>query len=525
MPGKDEQENAATGCLLSEAEPRPEESHGSRHLTPTEHHRRFWSVLSALTALYVLAVVVGNRRYVWFDELFTFNIARSPSFAQLWYRELRFDCNPPTGYLLSRMSMSVFGPTPLGLRFPSMVEFYFGSVAILLYVRRKAGTAFAAFAVLMLWAAAPTLYYAVEARPYALVFLSFSWLLLCWDRAIHSARRNWALFGVAVCTLLLAVAHVFAAFTLMAFFVAEMVRFLRRRTPDYPLWAALALPTMAMAVYIPLVRSCGGIVFPIVASPNTLVIFFETTFGVPVISAAILTILLVPAGQRGETVPARFRSEEFALFAGLLLSPVLLHLFLMHRQATFYNRYCLGTQVAILVAIAILLPYRLRVNRWAAYAGSLILILYLLKTQVWHMVRYPLPRNAAFLASIHPGLPIVIGEGQVFMEMNQYEDVGLLSRVYFLKDPAASMRYLHTNIFQEFEAPDAMKAAGFPIGAAIEPYASFVGQHRQFLLLTGTNKWIFTKLQESGATITYVGDYAGAMPYIDTTLFLVTMPS
>jgi uncharacterized membrane protein len=482
-------------------------------------------VLGGLTALYVLAVVIGNRRYVWFDELFTLNIARSSSLEQLWYRELRFDCNPPTGYLLSRMSMSLFGATPLGLRFPSMVEFYFGSLAILLYVRRKAGIAFAAFAVLLLWAAAPTLYYAVEARPYALVFLSFSWLLLSWDTAIRAQLRRMALFGVSISTLMLAIAYVFAAFTLLAFFVAEMVRFFRRRTPDYPLWAAMAVPMLAMAVYVPLVRSCGGIVFPIFASPNTLVIFFEATFGVPVISAAILAILLIPAGQARKAVPSQFLSEEVALLAALFLSPVLLHLFLMHRQATFYNRYCLATQVAILVALAILLPNRVRVNRWAGYAGSLVLIFYMLKTQIWHMVRYPSPRNAAVLKSVNPGLPIVIGEGQVFMEMNQYEDASLLSRVYFLKDPAASMRYLHTNIFQDFEAPDVMKSAGFRISAAIEPYSSFVGQHRQFLLLSGTHKWVFLKLQASGATIRYVGDYSGAMPYIDTTLFLVTMPS
>jgi hypothetical protein len=43
-----------------------------------------------------------NRRYVWFDELFTFDIARSASLKQLWYRELKFDCNPPSVYLLSR---------------------------------------------------------------------------------------------------------------------------------------------------------------------------------------------------------------------------------------------------------------------------------------------------------------------------------------------------------------------------------------------------------------------------------------
>ena len=93
--------------------------------------------------------------------------------------------------------MSIFGPTPFGLRFPSMVEFYFGSVAILLYVRRKASLAFGVVAVLMLWAVAPTLYYAVEARPYALFFLSFACLLLSWDSAIQGPPRGWAFFGIS----------------------------------------------------------------------------------------------------------------------------------------------------------------------------------------------------------------------------------------------------------------------------------------------------------------------------------------
>ena len=136
-----------------------------------------------------------------------------------------------------------------------MLEFYFGSVAILLYVRRKAGMAFAAVAVLMLWAAAPTLYYAVEARPYALIFLSFACLLLAWDTAITPQPRRLALFGVAVSTLALAEPHVFAPFTLFAFVVAEAVRFRRRRKPDYPLWAALLLPMLSMLFYIPLIRA------------------------------------------------------------------------------------------------------------------------------------------------------------------------------------------------------------------------------------------------------------------------------
>jgi hypothetical protein len=481
-------------------------------------------VLVALTILYIFAVAIGNRRYVWFDELFTLDIARSPSLRQLWYR-LRFECNPPAVYLLSRYSMAIFGSTPFGLRFPSMVEFYFGSMAILLYVRRKAGIAFAAFAVLLLWAAVPTLYYAVEARPYALIFLSFACLLLSWDTAIREQPRRLALFGVATSTLILVEAHVFAPFTLFAFLVAEFIRFLRRRKPDYPLWAALLVPMLGMLVYVPLILSCGGIVFPVYASFNTIVIFYELTLGVPVISAAVLVILLVPTATGSKTTSTIFSSEEIALLACLLLSPILLNLALMYRQETFYNRYGLTTQVAILVALSILLPCRMRLNRLAAYAGSILLILFLVKTQIWHTLRYPAPRNAAFLETIHPDLPLVVEEGQVFMEMNQYENAPLLSRLYFLKDTKASMQYRHTNFFQEFEAPDVMKAAGFPITANVAPYASFVNQHRQFLLLGSSVQWVFAKLLVSGATIAFVGDYKGSMPYLDTTLYLVTMPS
>jgi hypothetical protein len=485
--------------------------------------REFWLILAALTILYVVAIAIGNRRYVWFDELFTFNIARSASLEQLWSRELTFDCNPPSIYLLSRGSMAIFGSTPFGLRFPSMVEFYCGSIVILLYVRRKAGVAFAAFAVLLLWAVAPTLYYAVEARPYALVFLSFSCLLLSWDTAIRAVPRRLALFGVAASTLALAGAHIFSAFTLYAFFVAEAIRFYRRRKPDYPLWAALLIPMLVMAVYLPLVHSCGGIVFPIHASYNTIALFFENTFGAPILSAALLAMLVTPAPKRSNTNP-QFLAEEIALIAGLFLSPVLLNLFLMHRQATFYDRYCLATQVAILVVFAILVPLRTPLNRWAAYVGSILLVLFILKIQIFHTILYPRPQNAAFLGTIDPSLPLVIGEGQVFVEMNRYENVSLLSRLFFLKDQQASMQYLHTNIFQDFEGPDLMKRAGFPITANVEPYASFVRQHRRFLLLGTPVEWVFTKLLLNGASISFVGDYRGSMPYFDTTLYRVTMP-
>ena len=502
----------------------------SNSLGRTNSKREFGLVLAGLTVLYLVAVTIGNRRYVWFDELFTLDIARSTSLQQLWDRVVRFDCTPPTSYLLSRLSMWIFGPTPFGLRFPSMVEFYVGSVATLLYVKRKVGTAFAVLAVLMLWAAGPTLYYAVEARAYALLFMSFACLLLSWETAIRSQHRNVALLGMAISTLALVGSHVFAPLTLLAFVVAEMVRFHRRREPDYPLWVALLLPMIAMLLYIPLIRLYGGLVFPgnhSQASFRRILSFFDATLNMPIMFLAMLAGLLVPPAKEGETTTSKFLPEEIFLFVCLFLSPICLNLVLMRRQGLFYDRYSITSQVATLSALAILLANRLRMNRLAAYAASAVLFFFILKTQVVHVIRNPEPKNAAFLVSVHPNLPIVVGAGTAFMEMNHHENDALLSRLYFLKDQQASMQYAHTNYFQDFEAPDVLKRAGFPFGGNVEPYSSFVGRNRQFLLLgdaVNPTEWVFPKFRLDGASILQVGEYSAAMPYADHTLFLVTMP-
>ena len=487
--------------------------------------REFWLLLFGLTLLYVFVLTIGNRRYVWFDELFTFDIARSASLQQLWNRDLKFDTHPPAIYLLSRLSMSVFGPTPFGLRFPSMIEFYVDSMAILLYVKRKTSIAFAGVAVLMLWACAPTLYFAVEARPYALMFASFACLLLSWDTAIRAHPRSLALSGIAISTLLMSVAHIFAPFTLFAFVVAEAVRYWRRREPDYVLWAALLLPMLIMLIYIPLIRASEGVVFGSQPDFGTMGKFFEDTFSGAVTFFVVLAALMVPQKGKDREIHPEFLPEEFMLLACLFLSPILVNLVLIHRQKGFFDRYSIASQAAILAAFSIFLAYRFRLSRVAAWAASLVLLCFILKNQVWQVLRYPVEPNAGTLASVEPKLPIVVGGGMLFLEMNQRGEAAVVSRLYFLKDLEASMRYLHYNVFQTYEAPDDMKAAGFPIPGKIEQYSSFVGQHRQFLLIGNPAESVFTKLRLDGASIAYLDDFNWAPLYRGAVVYLVTMPS
>ena len=238
----------------------------------------------------------------------------------------------------------------------------------------------------------------------------------------------------------------------------------------------------------------------------------------------VLAALLAPQPTENREIHPAFLPEDFVLLACLLLSPILVYLVLLYRQKAFYDRYGIASQAAMLAALAIFLAYRFRLSRVAAWAASIVLLFFLLRDQVWHVLLHPVASNAASMASVEPKLPIVVGEAMVFMEMNQHEEPSVASRLYFLKDAEASKQYTRSNFFDIFEAPDSMKAAGFPTPGSIEQYSTFVSQHRRFLLIAAPGEEVFIKLRQDGASIAYLDDYKGIKPYPVTVLYLVSMP-
>ena len=52
--------------------------------TPLAKDPEFWFILASLTAIYVAALYFTAQRFVSFDELCTFDIARAPTLHTLW---------------------------------------------------------------------------------------------------------------------------------------------------------------------------------------------------------------------------------------------------------------------------------------------------------------------------------------------------------------------------------------------------------------------------------------------------------
>jgi len=500
--------------------------HKSETRVRTEPSYELWTVLAALTLLYVVAMLEGNRRFVWFDELYTLDIARARTIPLLWRLIGRFDFQPPTGYLFSRFSMELFGQSPFGLRFPSMLEFYVGSMALFFFVRRKVGISYATAAVLILWLGG-TFRYATEARPYALLMMSFSTLLLSWDIATTSEKRRLALWGVAISNLAMLSAHIFAPLSLFPFLAAELVRFSRTRKADFALWAALLVPTAAMILYIPLLQGSGSLYFPAAFQANAGKILYFYFGSISIISVALFVAvcaaLTVPQGKPWIGSARSWRPEEMVLLGLILLDPILLNIVLSWRHGAFWDRYVITTTAVIYIGIAILLGLRLARNRYAGYAAAAVLLVFCVRTDVLRISSFFAIKDASALADVRSDLPLVDAGGVTFFEMNHHEKPDILSRLYFLKDRSLAMNYTNTNIFEDHGWGDGMKP-DYPISASVSSYTDFIHQHREFLVL-GTydapEEWVLRKLHDDGARLTWLGAYP--VPYVDYNLYLVTL--
>ncbi len=492
---------------------------------PLSSREKELASLALLTALYCALIWLQIQRHLWFDELLTYHIANAANLSQLLHLVERWDLSPPLSHLLAHASLRLFQRRPIAIRFPSVVEFYFASLFLYAYSARKLGRAFAALPVLLLWYS-PMFRFATEGRPYALLCLFFCALLFLWDLAILRTKRTLILFGVAASSIGLLTSHVLAPLSLLPFFAAEVARLLIRRKPDYPLWAALFLPLLITISYIPLFHSYETLsYYPLAfqASPGKAVSFYWHTFSGVFwcLCAAVVSCLIATKGRWSSKFPL-LRPSQMVLFAAAASVPVLLDLTMMQDHAPFWGRYCINSAVALYFIAALVVAFAFNRAARAGYAavGAVFLLLSIhdVALPAYRDSAHPAPANAGALSQVRPDLPLVAASGLTFVEMGQYENKALRSRLFYLRDRDAAIKFAHATIFEDLA--DFQQA--FHLAGTVESYAKFTHDHNDFLVF-GTfdypEDWLLRKLLADGATIVPAGKFV--TPYKDSTLFEV----
>jgi hypothetical protein len=501
--------------------------------------------LAALTLFLGIRLVATGAliRPLWHDELFTFYIAQADSFHKMIQQTRTVDLNPPLYYMAVRFVFHFLHPSNLSVRLPSAIAFLLAAYFLFLFVGRRLGPIYGVFAGMVLLG---SFYqnYAFEARPYAFVLCFLALTMVGWQRATDSddASRIGALTLVVLGGTGLLLSHVLALVAYAGFFLAELVRFLIRRKPDWPTWLALTVPLSCVWLFIPLIQNHGAGVYPdkFQASIDLLLFdYSDVLLGIaPLFALAAIVVVFLHA-QKPDLPSANSKWSSLSLPEEVLavyfsLVPLFITLVFMRSHSPYFSRYGIASIIGIAVLVPWFFAHWTKRNRVAGLICCFVFLFGLYSPAVFLRLARKLTGHSSIAASsyattgaspvplpdMRPELPLVDASGLTFLEMDHQASNEFARRLYYLTDTRSAVQYAHATIFESFGE---LKRQ-FPIRANVEPYAQFIQQHQTFLVY-GTfdfpEDWLLRKLLADGAELKYLGKFPEG--YRDEDLYEVTI--
>ncbi|MGA8212315.1 MAG: glycosyltransferase family 39 protein [Candidatus Sulfotelmatobacter sp.] len=504
-----------------------EKDHGfSRFLSHLEKSARSFSrvlerspigFIVGFSLLYFSAsVTLAYWKLMWLDELYTYHIAALPSATAIWSKLASgTGPMPPSFYLLTRFSQEWLGPSHFAIRFPELIGFLIASLCLFYFIRRRTSALYGLVGMLAFWitGAYP---FAYEARPYGLVLGFCGLALVCWQAASENVRRRWALLGLFAACAGAVGSHYGAVMLVFPLALGELVRSISRRRVDWPVWLAFCGGGLPLLVFLPLLRASispyGLAMWSRPTASSLLDCYTEllSMAGHPL--AAILGVLAIWRAARARGILtgsvrrlSSMPSWEIAAAIGLLLLPVvgLLQAVLVTGQIT--PRYVLPLVMGFGIMVALLAYENLRDDA----VGSLLVAVLLLAGWGSHVrweyrnLRPGGDRVRAFYraAAQQPGdLPIVIDDGNRFVQLAHYAPAEFSSRLFYLVDTDAVREYSGTD-----STDLCLLRYGRFLPLNLRPADAFLRTGRPFLLLVSSNGWLFPVLQRESAKIELVG--------------------
>ena len=351
--------------------------------SPTRSAAPVWAALAALCCLagFALRARGLGEQSLWLDEGASYWFARLPAGA-LIAATFSSEPNPPLYYLLLHAWLGWAGASEYTLRFPSLLAGVL-TIALLYRLGRDLLSPPAVAAAAILAAVSPYLiWYAQEARIYALLgCLSASTLLLLWRAVRRPSRRAWCRFALLLLAALYT--HAYALFLLLVCAAWLLVvratgatgrRGWRGAAPGVALPVLLYLPWLAATLRH---GDHGGWRAPTDLAQVARVsaaAFAHNGFlsGARGDALTLAEVLLAAAGLALAARYGRGRRPGAALLLLALVLPALAVATLSRREPIFGVNYVIGQAPVFLLAVAagVALPLR---AAWLGLPGALVL--------------------------------------------------------------------------------------------------------------------------------------------------------
>jgi hypothetical protein len=472
--------------------------------------RHGWLSFSLFSLAYLLgAIGDGLRKPLWFDELFSWHIARLTDFREI-IRVLSqgIDPNPPLSYMLIHVFHGFFGTGELATRLPFIAAFWFALLFLFMAVRRRSGALFACMAVLVL-SLTKAFAYAAEARPYAMLLACCSASFFFWQSATGRSRRPLAFAGLFASLALAVSSHLYGVLLFVPLVAGEAVRVLKLRKVDWPIWLAICAASVALIPSLPLIMNFNVYSHSFWSRPTAA----NLAFAIEVFYCNPLLACLLAAGcMAGVTWGVRAKgrqydpsgvlpSHELVALVVLALLPLLGFVVALLATNAYYYRYFLPSALGVAAGVGHL--YERLFRGKAGWSGVVLVVLALLflAGQTWRMaqavVANPVQNEVFRVAgklAVEGEAPIVVNHRHAFLEYYHYAPPPLRGRLRFLVDLDAAARD------GEDTSDRALAGLRRVSPVPVEDYRSFVSSHDRFWV-SGTDGWLIGRLLKEGARL------------------------
>lgn len=478
-------------------------------------HER-WCLTLTLAVFALFAAYSACTIPLWFDEFFTLFISRLPSLSEM-LQAMPADSQPPLQYLLTHLSLRLFGEAEFAVRLPEMLAYLAAGLLTYRIVRRHGTAVQALFALTMLLGSFISFQLAHTARPYGLLMAFTALVFASWQvAASRQKNRLFPLCGVALGIAGAILSHHFGIFHVGLFLATgETVRSIRRRRLDGKMVAAIAVGLSPLAFTLPLAEQTHMIFGEALlrsanfySRPSLINLFSYLLMVALPLLCMVAAFAFLPwpertASYRASDLPPVPVHEWFAAGALSLLLPAMM---LLAALETHYliTRYAIGASLGLALLAGWALPRLFRPRYIAQPLLALsslcfvLLIAVILLIENMHQAAWSAQPGAdaasPLLLHAPSELPIVIANFSEYPVEWWYAPTAAKQRLVYLSDVQYALKQ------PDFMGELTLVADEAYIPTPILDYAAFIGGHSRFLLLrTGVTRYNFIESRLTSA--------------------------
>lgn len=328
--------------------------------------------------------------------------------------------------------------------------------------------------------------------------------------------------------------HLIGVACLAPFAVGEAVRLYRRRRADWVLWLCLFTPSLLGLGLFYQIHHLRTNSFPVQNMPSFMLAW--NTYGELLndfffaASICILALAFMPHARESPSLRRKsLRVEELAMLWALALLPMMTLIAgaILHIQ--FWRRYGFCAIIGVAILVPWMITYRSRVPKTLSVFIFFALLASVIEkaSTEWTVVGtesaglFQTGRVPMHLQDLDRSLPIVDASPMTYMEMSDREPAEIVSRVFYLTDYKAALRYSGYTLFDN----EAKIRQILELRSHTARLREFAAEHPKFYMVAAypsTDDWLPRKLADSGANVDYLGKFVSS--YDNDDIFLVKIP-